>query len=365
MRIGINALYLIPGEVGGTERYARKLVEHLGTRDEVVVFSNDEAGDTWTGDARIVRCPVRARSRPARIAWEQTTLPRWARREGVDVLHSLGYTAPAFSPCASVVTIHDLNYHFHPEDWGLVGLWANRVLVPLAARRATRVLTVSDSSARAIREVLGVDADVVHHGVDGNLGDPGDAGLSPGFILSVTATHPHKNLDVLLSAYDALCARRAAPPLVLVGIAGRDHERIREKVAGRPVVLLGWVDEARLAALYRAASMFVFASRYEGFGFPVLEAMSAGLPVVSSNATSLTELCGDAALLQDPDDVGGFTTAMSHILDDDTLRDTLVRRGRKRVEAFTWRRAADGTRAVYERAIAQTARRNPERTETQ
>ncbi len=365
MRIGINALYLIPGEVGGTERYARRLTELLAASEhEIVIFSNEEAAETWTAAATVIRCPVRARSRAARIAWEQAMLPIAARRAGLDVLHSLGYTAPALCPCASVVTIHDLNYHFHPEDWGTVGLWANRVLVPLAARSATRVLTISESSRRALREVLGVDADVVHHGVDGNLALPGgDAGLPPGFLLSVTATHPHKNLDVLLAAYDALCGQRQAPPLVLVGIAGRDHERIRAKVAGRSVVLLGWVDDARLAALYRAASVFVFASRYEGFGFPVLEAMSAGVPVVSSNATSLPELCGDAALLLAPDDVQGFTDAIAHVLDDELLRASLVRRGAERAKHFTWARAVEQTLEVYRKA--QAARRRPVRTASQ
>ena len=365
MRIGINALYLIPGEVGGTERYARRLTELLGASEhDLVVFSNEEAAETWTPAATVVRCPVRGRSRAARIAWEQVMLPLAARRAGIDVLHSLGYTSPALSPCASVVTIHDLNYHFHPEDWSPTGLWAHRVLVPLAAHCATRVLTISESSRVAIRDVLGVEADVVHHGVDGNLAAPGgDAGLAPGFLLSVTATHPHKNLDVLLAAYEALCAQRQAPPLVLVGVAGRDHERIRAKVAGRPVVLLGWVDEARLAALYRAASVFVFASRYEGFGFPVLEAMSAGVPVVSSNATSLPELCGDAALLLSPDDVEGFTSAIARVLDDEALRATLVRRGTDRVLRFSWARAVEETIEVYRKA--QAARSRPVRTASQ
>jgi glycosyltransferase involved in cell wall biosynthesis len=356
VRIGINALYLIPGEVGGTETYARRLVAHLPRPgDEIVLFSNAEAVDTWGAlDVEVVRCPVRARSRPARLVYEQTILPVQCR--GLDVLHSLGYTAPLVAPCPTVVTLHDLNYHFHPEDWSQAALWANRVLVPAVARASTRVLTISQSSADAIARVLGVERsrlDVVYHGVDGNVVDGGalPSGIAPGYLLSVTATHPHKNLDVLLAAYERLRAAWVdAPPLVLVGIAGRQHEEVARRAARGGVTMMGWVDDATLGALYRHAGAFVFPSRYEGFGFPVLEAMSAGVPVVSSNATSLPELYGDAALACDPDDVAGFATAMQRASTDRPLRESLIQRGRVRAATFTWARAAEQTRAVYERA---------------
>jgi len=373
VRIGLNALYMIPGEVGGTETYARRLVEHLGAvspADQFLLFSNIEAADSWRRlpqNVTVVPCGVRARSRPRRILWEQLQLPGVARRHGVDVLHSLGYTAPLRLGCPSVVTIHDLNYHFHPEDWSRSGLWANRALVPAAARQSDRVLTISESSKEAIREVLEVPderIDVVYHGVDGNLASIDEAtrarelaalGLEGEYLLSVSASHPHKNLDGLLAAYQRFCAETGrSTPLVIVGVPGRDHARITAaaQASGRGRVLLtGWVEEAALAALYQGAAVFVFASRYEGFGFPVLEAMSAGVPVVSSDATSLAELVTDAALSCGPDDVAAMATAIARLLDDPTLRADLVAKGRARAAQFTWQRAAEQTLAVYRRAL--------------
>jgi glycosyltransferase involved in cell wall biosynthesis len=375
VRIGLNALYLIPGGVGGTEVYARNLVRHLGEAfpgDEIVLFVAMEAADsfgTQPANVEVVRCPMRARVRPWRMAYEQTLLPLAVRRAGVEVLHSLGYTAPLVAGLPSVVTLHDLNYHFHPEDWGGLGLLANRLLIPRVARRATRVLTISHASEHAIRDVLGVPSDridVVYHGVDGNVLpiEPrasetalSQLGLEGPYLLTVTASHPHKNLAGLLAAYACYCAEASRPlPLVLVGLAGRDHQRVLDRAAARGrgrVLPTGWVDDVTLAALYRGARAFVFASRYEGFGFPILEAMSAGIPVVSSRATSLGEIAGDAALLVDPDDVAGMGVAMRRVLDEDDTRKDLIARGRARAATFTWRRTAELTRAVYERALAR------------
>jgi len=367
MRIGLNALFLIPGKVGGTEVYVRNLVRALATAapdDQFVLYLAREAMPTFSAapNVQIVACSLNAESRPARIAYEQTRLPMLARRDRIDVLHSLGYTAPLALGCPSVVTLHDLNYHFHPEDWARSALWANRALIPAVVRRATRVLTISNSSRDAIRDVLHVPADkidVVYHGVDGNLVAVDDTAiravrerfdLRGDYLLTVTASHPHKNLDGLLAAYALL---DAPPPLVVVGIRGRDHERIEQAAArsrGR-IVVTGWIEDSDLAALYRGARAFVFASKYEGFGFPVLEAMSAGVPVASSNATSLPELVGDAAELFDPARPDEIAAAIKRVLADEPRRTELIDRGKQRVSKFTWAACARETLAVYARAM--------------
>ncbi|HEY4181750.1 MAG TPA: glycosyltransferase family 1 protein [Kofleriaceae bacterium] len=368
MRIGLNALYLIPGKVGGTEIYARNLIRSLVAacpNDEFVLYVAREAAETFplAANLREVVCPIDAESRPARLGYEQTVLPYRAKRDGIDVLHSLGYTAPLVAPCPSVVTLHDLNYHFHPEDWTRSALVANRLLIPQVARRATRVLTISQSSRAAIRDVLRIPdgkIDVVYHGIDGNLvaTTPADVAavrtrfdLASRYLLTVTASHPHKNLDGLLAAYARLSS---PPPLVVVGIRGRDHARLESAAthpgAGR-VVVTGWLENQELASLYRGASAFVFASKYEGFGFPVLEAMSVGVPVASSNAASLPELVGDAGLLFAPTDIDGMASAMQRSLEDNALRTDLIRRGYERASGFLWARAARGTRNVYSVAV--------------
>ena len=363
MRIGLNALFLLPGGVGGTEMYVRRLVRALAAAapdDEFLLYVNLEAAGTFgelPSNVRELRCDLAATQRPLRIAYEQLRLPWLARRDGVDVLHSLGYTGPLVAHCPTVVTLHDLNYHFHPEDWAPAALWANRVLIPQVAKRSTRVLTISRSSQEAIRDVLGVESDVVYHGVDGNIAEASANtrravrerfDLRGPYILSVTASHPHKNLAGLLEAYALMTD---PPPLVIVGIKGRDHARLEAASLRGRIVVTGWVDDAILAALYREAHAFVFASKYEGFGFPVLEAMSLGVPVASSTATSLPELVGDAAVKFNPSRPQEIASAMQRIVEDEALRSALIDRGRERAKQFTWDRCARETLAVYRRVI--------------
>jgi glycosyltransferase involved in cell wall biosynthesis len=372
MRVGINALYLIPGAVGGTESYLRNLIrvlQEIDAEDEFVVFSNVESAGSFELHApnfREVRCAVKAVGRPQRILWEQLLLPLQARQ--LDVLHSPGYTAPLMMRPRSVVTIHDLNYHYFPEDWSRAALLANQLLIPRVARAATRVITDSHSSQQAIADILNVPGeriDVVHLGVDGNLAPPADEsdvrsryGIEGRFLLSVTASHPHKNLDGLLRAYALACRDwPSPPPLVIVGIKGQYQAELEATLAERKgpgrVILTGWIDPPILSGLYRAAHLFVFPSKYEGFGFPPLEAMISGVPVVSSHATSLAEIVGDAGLTFDPADENAMASAIRRAWDDEPLRRDLVARGRARAASFTWRRAAEMTLASYRRSLSR------------
>ena len=162
MRIGINALFMIPGGVGGSETYLRNLITHLGRIDqtnEYVVFTNKESSNTFglTGsNFREILCPIRAAFRPARVIYEQLLLPLQAERYGIDVLHSAGYTAPAVLPCRSVVTIYDLNFLHYPEDFSWLSALVLRILVPMAARRSDKIITLSKSSMRDIVAALDV-----------------------------------------------------------------------------------------------------------------------------------------------------------------------------------------------------------------
>ncbi|HUS31059.1 MAG TPA: glycosyltransferase family 1 protein, partial [Kofleriaceae bacterium] len=376
MRIGINALFLIPGKVGGSETYVRSLVRALQAvddRNDYVLYTNVEnAGsfDLTSPRWREVRAPIKATSRVARMGWEQAVLPLQTIRDRIDVLHSPGYTAPLALRCANLASILDLNYHFHPEDWTPAALRVNRALIPLVAKAATRILTISESSRGAIIDVLGIAPDKVSVsllGADGNLVDAGPDpagvvkekfGLDGPYLFTVTASHPHKNVDGLFRAYELACRDwPSPPPLVVVGIRGRQQERleamVRDWKGGGRIVFPGWVDAPTLAALYRQARVFVFASKYEGFGIPPLEAMSVDVPVVSSNRTSLAEVCGDGAITLDPDDLALFAKEIRRVFDDETLRADLIARGRAQVAKFTWRRTAEVTIAEYERTVRE------------
>jgi glycosyltransferase involved in cell wall biosynthesis len=295
------------------------------------------------------------------VAAEQLLLPRIARRHGVELLHSLGSTGPARPGLPSVLTLHDVIYATHPEAHTRLMRLGMRVLVPLSARGADRIIAVSEAAAGEIERVLGVHRDridVVHEG--GRAPGPatpeeelrsrlelGDAPL----VLSVSARRPHKNLDRLLKAFAGL---PEGPLLVLPGYASPFEGALAGEISSlgleARVRLLGWVSEADLEGLYGAARCFVFPSLAEGFGLPVLEAMQRGVPVACSNASSLPEVAGDAVRYFDPLDVGDIRGAIGELLEDETLRSRLAAAGRERARLFSWERAAAETVAVYERA---------------
>jgi glycosyltransferase involved in cell wall biosynthesis len=300
--------------------------------------------------------PVRASNRVEWVRGEQQHLPPLARRAGCELVHSLASTAPLWGRFKRVVTIHDLIYRRFPEahlGWKARGM---ALLVPLAARRADRVIAVSESTASDIRAQLHVDAiDVVPNGVD----LPGDArtpaadlrarlelGERP-VVLCLAAKRPHKNLLRLIEAHQAL---QDDSVLVIAGYPTDHEQELRAAADATRVRLLGWVADADREGLYELASVFAFPSLYEGFGLPVLEAMVRGVPVVCSNTPALAEVAGDAALQVDPLDTAGLTAALGRILTDRAEGERLRTAGRTRAAQFSWDRAADLTLGVYRRA---------------
>ena len=357
MRIGLNLLYLVPGGVGGTEIYARHLVDALARLrpdDEFVLFTGAEAAPTFAArppNVALRRVPVRAASKPLRIAAELSLLPALARREGVDVLHSVGTTAPLVAPCPSVVTIHDLIYEHFPATFPAPARLGLKALVGPGARRATRVHAISEFTKRDVVERLRVPPERVDVVLNGFGIAPGadatpEAELRARFglgdarvALCVSAALEHKNLPRLIEAMEGVDAR-----LVVAGHRGR------ERLEG--ATFTGWVSEADLEGLYRLADCAVYPSLFEGFGMPALEAMARGVPLACSDAASLPEVTGDAAALFDPYDVAAMRAAILRVLD---APGDLVARGRARVEAFTWERCAEGVWAIYERAARSPA----------
>jgi glycosyltransferase involved in cell wall biosynthesis len=276
--------------------------------------------------------------------------------------------APLYGRFARVTTIHDLNYKLVPAShFGLRGA-GMRVLVPAAARRSHRLLTGSESTRSDLVRHLGVPPekiDVAPHGVlvssdiaptsakaiRGQL----DLGERP-FVLSVSAKRPHKNLPRLFRALAAIPAERR-PALVVPGYPTPHEEELRalavELGIRDDVRMPPWLSAADLEGLYREAAFAVFPSLYEGFGLPVLEAMARGVPVASSNRSSLPEVAGDAALLFDPESVEEIRDAMERLLHDSALAERLRAAGREQAARFTWAQAADLTVASYRRALGE------------
>jgi glycosyltransferase involved in cell wall biosynthesis len=372
IHVGLNLIYLIPGETGGMETYARELIPRLAELEglRLTAFVNRETaeqGDVRWGDkVPLEVVPVRARNRLQWVRGEQQHVPRLGAAAGCDLVHSLGSTAPLHGRVPRITTIHDLNYRKVPNaHFGIRGL-GMRILVPAAARRSRRIIVVSASTRDDLVADMGVDAgkiDVVPHGVSvGEAPSPGAvAGTRARFglgerpvVLSVSAKRPHKNLARLLRALAAIPGERR-PMLVLPGYAtpyeGELRELARELGLQGDVVWPAWVSEEELEGLYAAATCLVFPSLYEGFGLPVLEAMARGVPVATSGRGSLREVAADSALLFDPEDVDSIRAAIERLLSDPGERARLADAGRRRAGEFTWERAAGLTLASYRAAL--------------
>jgi len=290
-----------------------------------------------------------------------------ARREKLDLFHSPHYTLPVRLPCPAVVTIHDLihllfrEYLPHP----LARFYA-RFMIGRAARESAAVITVSHSSRKDIdRFFPGTAAHVIPNGVEPAFSPrplpevrewlASSLDLKGSYLLFVGNPKKHKNLDLLLLAFARL--RTSYPGLTLVAVGGVDDQQ--EELRGRARALgieersrfFGSVDHDTLALLYSAATLFVFPSRYEGFGLPALEAMACGAPVAASSSSSIPEVLGPAAAYFSPDSLDSLMTALCSLLDDPAERTRLIGVGRRRAARFTWDETARRTMAVYRRAL--------------
>jgi glycosyltransferase involved in cell wall biosynthesis len=368
VHVGINLLFLAPQEMGGLEVYSRELVAALSKRDDVriTLFVNRLAGPEWRELAPTVVAPVDPRRRADWVAGDQLHALLLARRTGVQLVHSLASTGPAAGHFARVLTVHDLHYRVQPEaHFGLRAL-GMRMLVPLAVRRAHRVIVPSEATRTDLLRFTSASReriDVVSEGIGQARGTGGDAAaarnrLGAGdrpLVLSVSAKRPHKNLARLIGALAGIPPERR-PLLVLPGYPTPHEAELRELATRRGVAgdvrFLGWVSSAELEDLYAAADCFVFPSLYEGFGLPVLEAMARGVPVATSGRASLAEVAGEAALTFDPEDERAIVAAIVALVSDGPLRDRLRTAGRARAARYTWERTAELTVATYNRALA-------------
>jgi glycosyltransferase involved in cell wall biosynthesis len=376
MHIGLNLVFLVPGETGGMEVAARELIPALisqappGTR--FTAFVNREAAAAndgpWGQLLPAVTVPVNARDRVQWVLGEQTLLPIQAARAGVELVHSLASTAPLWGRFRRVVTVHDLIYARYPEAHAGIRDKGMKLLVPGAARRSDRVIADSRSTREDLVALLGLDAeriDVVPLGFGSVRREQPVAerdvrarlGLGERrVVLSLSAKRPHKNLLALIAAFARLPAEDR-PVLVLPGYPTAYESQLRERASAlgiaEDVRFPAWLSSAELEGVWAIARVFVFPSLYEGFGLPVLEAMARGVPVACSNASALPEVAGDAALLFDPHDEQAIAVAVARLLDDDALRAQLVARGHARAREFTWERSARLTLDCYRRTLGR------------
>ncbi len=371
MRIGINALYLIPGKTGGMYAYLKnylKYLQEIDTENEYFIYTGTEGAGTlnlFAENFHEIRCPLPARMRTLHYLWEIFIMPLQMWKDKIHLLHSPANISPPWLPCKSVVTIHDVRAYFFSPEFPRSFTFIYRKLLPIMAKRSAKVITVSEYSKKTITDVLGLSPDKIAviplapetAPVQEKAKEIIKAKYNiENYIFTLITAVPHKNMDGLIHAYKILTERKQdIPQLVIAGITGPDlkitKNRLKKWGLDQRVVFTGFVEDAYLPALYTSARLFVFPSKYEGFGLPILEAMSYGIPVVSSGTTALPEVVGDAGIMCDPDNPLKMADAIENVLSDDTLRKALIQKGLIRAAGFSWRQTAEKTLEEYKTAV--------------
>jgi glycosyltransferase involved in cell wall biosynthesis len=352
----------------GVGEYAHKLAAALTAlltpADSLTLFSSswkDRLSRDVLPGARVVDAHIPVRM--LNLAWHRFEWPpiEWLASE-VDIAHSMHPLLMPAQRAAQVVTIHDLHFLDAPENTTAEIRRDYVALTRTHASRADGVIAVSEYTAARVRSELSVSRDAI---AVCPSGAPAWARADPyarlGPILFVGTIEPRKNIGVLLKAYvELLRMRPDAPHLVLAGKVSPAGQAEVDAIANPPLAgrvrHLGYVSASDRERLFREASMFVLPSLDEGFGLPVLEAMTVGIPVVASNRGAIPEVAGDAALLVDPGDIPGFAGAMDRILGDASLAQRLIAEGIRRSIRFTWKSSA--TRLLEAYAAATERRRS-------
>lgn len=369
LRIGIEA-HAAERDGTGNCTYIRGLLSglaHIDRDNHYLVYVTDPDHPFYRGlhgHGNFELRHLRFRHPLLRIPIE---LARRSRTDGLDLLH-VQYIGPPRHRGRLVVTIHDLAFLHDPRSFGRFERFRSRLLIPLNARKAARVLTCSQYSRRDILRHCRIEEDkvrVISYGASFGSGsriadDQKEAvlsrhGIRKPYILSLGRLNLRKNLGRLVSVYARLRRENRTPAGLVIG-GKKDHHFdeamrvIRDSGYERDIRLTGFIPEADLPALYQQAEVFVYPSRFEGFGLPPLEAMACGCPVVTSNTTSLPEVTGDAAILISPDSEQELTAALSRVLTDPGLRSGMIEKGLARAAGFTWEKTARDTLAAYREA---------------
>jgi len=365
LKVGVD-IHSIGSQKGGNETYYRELVAALinGCCDHkfFLYYTNPIAAQQLGGNSHFILKHLFPAHPLLRIPF---TIPWHTRLEGLDLFHAQ-FIVPPFLKCRTVASIFDIAYEHVPQFFDAAQRTWLKALVPWSARRADHIITLSEHSKKDIVRAYGIAEEkitVTHLGAGADF-HPRDKekakerlaqqyGIHGDFILYLGRLQARKNLTRLVEAYALV--RKAGLRQTLV-IAGKQdslfepvRSRIKELKLEEDVLLPGYVNAEDVPVFYSAAEVFVYPSLYEGFGLPVIEAMSCGVPVITSRGSSLEEVAGNAALLIDPLDEVSIASALKQVLGDSELRNHLSKAGLSRSKQFDFKEAARQTVAVYER----------------
>ncbi|MDD1720249.1 MAG: glycosyltransferase family 4 protein [Methanoregulaceae archaeon] len=360
MNIGIISSVLNKSHTG-IGNYTYHLIDCLNRMyepKEGVVLVNDRHTDGFTNREVILSNPLPFfRS----YGWYPYMIRKIGKEKGIDLLHNPYQVPTYFRPALPyIITVHDLTPWLFPVEHpaGVPAFF--RLLMPRTLRYADGIIADSRSTKADLVRILGVPEEkirVIHLGVDTHfrpVDDPGVReryGLEGPFILTVGTLEPRKNLVGLLRAFRILRDGGIGHRLVVTGGLGWRYKEIfstiRELHLEKDVILTGYIPGSDLPGVYSAAEVMVYPSLYEGFGFPPLEAMACGCPVVTSNVSSLPEIAGDVAVMVDPRDAGAIAAEIRRLLDDESIRRYISRKGIERAAGFTWEKCVKETMGVY------------------
>jgi glycosyltransferase involved in cell wall biosynthesis len=356
MRLAIDASRATRADPTGTERYARDLIRALiplASAHEITLYMRDApAPDLFPAAPHVTQKVI-----PLRRFWTHARFAAAIFRDRPDVTFVPAHTLPFAFPGRAVVTVHDLGYKHFPEAHPTRDRLYLDVTTRYSARRASIVLADSRATADDLTCFYGTPSHkirIAYPGVDappvGSLdGLRMDFNLPERYFAFVGTLQPRKNIERLVQAFAKVRADHPDVGLALAG--GRGWLFNPAWTAGvKGVHLLGYITEAEKGALLNGSIGLVFPSLYEGFGFPVLEAMHTGTAVITANTSSLPELAGDAALLVDPLDIDSIADAMRRLLNHDTLRANLIASGQAQAAKFTWDACARETLSALEEA---------------
>ena len=377
MHIGVNTLFFIRGEVGGSETYLRQTVScmaKLFPDIRMTLFTNRENDSVLKKDLscfshvefRLLN--FRATNRFVRIIREQVELPKRARQSRIDVLWSPGYTSPFFCHCPQVTSILDMQYKTHPDDLSFLARIVTDILIRVSVKRSAGIITISEFSKKEIvkytlappdkihaillaaaPEFAVTDTDITHE--DNAVCSFPMLGQRP-YILSVANTYPHKNMHTLIDAFGKIMGN-IAHNLVIIGLPRLGEEKVKKAIDGLSdpsrVIRLSRLSRGDLAMLYNRADIFVFPSLYEGFGLPILEAMISGIPVVTTKRGAIPEVGGNYAVYADPPDAQTIAARIMEIVRwDPEQRADWVQRAKIHTLDFTWEKTAEEVMKVLE-----------------
>ena len=353
----------------GVGKALRELIDHClpVVHDWGVTLYTDRRGSLdFPPPARIKQIDIRGN----RInAWERIRLPIAATVDGIDLLHCPSQTAPPVTPCPVVLTVHDIIPLRMDDGWSRSAVQRFRKALARSVGKARRIIAVSEFTRHDLLDEFRLDEgkiDVIHWGVHTK---PHQAipeedwevlcettGLRPPFFVAFGGDSPRKNVARVLKAMSIFTRHVDRDgQLALIGVTSSMRDKIEamanELEISRNVICLGYLPDRTVSYMLGRSEAVIYASLYEGFGLPILEAMSVGAPVITSNATSMPEIAGDAAILVDPHDVGAIAEAMRECYLNESVKGELRARGCHRHECFTWERAARQTLAVYQKAL--------------